>query len=168
MAGVRRYRLLSFWVLLALALSGCQDGRVRDGSFEGKCVSVKDGDTIEVMRDKETVRVRLHGVDTPERRQPFSDVARRRTQELVKDRVVRVEVRDRDRYNRVVARVFVDDQDLSLQLVKEGLAWHYSYYSSDPRLAFYEFRARKKRLGLWQDQNPEAPWDYRRRQRRSK
>jgi micrococcal nuclease len=129
---------------------------------------VFDGDTIEVRRNDETVRIRLHGIDTPERTQPFSSVARRRTGELVKDKIVRVEIKDRDRYDRIVARVFVDGDDLSIRLVREGLAWHYTYYSSDLRLAYFEFQARRKRLGLWQDRDPEPPWDFRRRQRAEK
>jgi endonuclease YncB( thermonuclease family) len=162
---VNRFKYLWVWTLLSLALFGCQTASRDDSSFEGRCIRVFDGDTIEVLRSDETVRVRLHGIDTPERTQPFSSVARKRTGNLVKDKIVRVEVKDRDRYERIVARVFIDKEDLSILLVREGLAWHYSYYSSDPRLAYYEFQARRMRLGLWQDRNPEPPWDFRRRQR---
>ena len=114
------------------------------------------------------MRVRLHGIDTPEKTQPYSNSARLRTEELTRGRLVRVVVEDRDRYGRTVARVFVDGEDLSLILVREGLAWHYSRYSSDPRLAYYELRARQKRLGLWQDPKPEPPWIFRRRQRQNR
>jgi len=114
------------------------------------------------------VRIRIHGIDTPEKTQPYSNVARERTEELARGRVVRIDVEDRDRYGRIVARVFVDGEDLSLILVREGLAWHYSRYSSDPRLAYYELRARQKRLGLWRDPDPEPPWTYRKKRRQSR
>ena len=129
---------------------------------------MRDGDSIDVRRGDTTLRIRLHGIDAPEKTQPYSNVARRRTEELAGGRVVRVDVEDRDRYDRIVARVFVDGEDLSLVLVREGLAWHYRHYSSDPRLAYYELGARQKRLGLWQDPDPEPPWTFRKRQRQSR
>jgi len=162
---MQRSRVLFAWTIFGLGFIGCQPASLDETWLEGRCVAVRDGDTIEVRRDGETVRIRLHGIDTPERTQPYSNVARKRTGELTQDRVVRVKIKDRDRYDRIVGRVFVDGQDISLLLVREGLAWHYSYYSSDLRLAFYEFRARKEQLGLWQDRDPEPPWDFRRRQR---
>jgi endonuclease YncB( thermonuclease family) len=162
---MRRSRVLFAWTILGLGFVGCQPASFDESWFEGRCVAVRDGDTIEVRRDGETVRIRLHGIDAPERTQPYSKLARKRTGELAQDQVVRVKMKDRDRYDRIVGRVFVNGQDLSLILVREGLAWHYRYYSSDLRLAFYEFRARQEQLGLWQDRDPEPPWDFRRRQR---
>ena len=82
--------------------------------------------------------------------------------------IVRIDIKNRDRYDRIVARVFVDGEDLSLILVREGLAWHYLRYSSDLRLAYYELQARQNRLGLWQDSDPQAPWTYRENRRRSR
>ena len=153
--------------MVGIWLTGCSPAILDQDSFEGKCVAVRDGDTIDVRRGANTVRVRLHGIDAPEHTQPFSNVARRRTDELARNRWVRIEVKDRDRYARIVGRVWVDDEDLSQTLVREGLAWHYTRYSSDPRLAYFQMRARQKRWGLWQDRNPEPPWEFRRRQRGS-
>lgn len=137
----------------------------RPDSFEGHCIAVRDGDSLEVLTGTRTLQIRLHGIDSPERGQPFSNVARRRTTELAQGRRVRVEVRDRDRYGRLVARVFVDDQDLSLQLVREGLAWHYTRYSSDPRLESGERQARSEKKGLWREPDPVPPWEFRRARR---
>lgn len=162
-----RVRARTVAAVVGIWLTGCSPAILEQISFEGRCIAVRDGDTIDVRKGRDTVRVRLHGIDAPERTQPFSNVARRRTDELVHDRWVRIEVKDRDRYARIVGRVWVDGRDLSQTLVSEGLAWHYTRYSSDPRLAYSQVRARQKRLGLWQDRNPEPPWEFRRRQRTS-
>lgn len=153
-------------LLLAVALLACGPGGWSARDFEARCVGVRDGDTLEVRHRGETLRVRLHGIDCPERGQPYHQVARRRTTELALGKLVRVEIRDRDQYDRLVARVFVDGEDLSLRLVGEGLAWHYTFYSSDARLATAELRARGARTGLWQEPDPVPPWEHRRRQRR--
>ena len=158
-------RVLTVAVCLALTatLAGCLP---RD-SFEARCVKVYDGDTIEVMAGgPRSLRIRLHAIDAPEKGQPFSNVARKRTRELAEGKRVRVEVRDRDQYDRLVARVYVDDHDLSEQLVREGLAWHYTRYSSEIALGNAQREARRAQRGLWQEPEPEPPWDFRRRQRR--
>lgn len=152
-------------VAVVLALSGCLP---RD-SFEATCVRVYDGDTIEVMAGgPSSLRVRLHAIDAPEKGQPFSDVARKRTRELVEGRRVRVEVRDRDPYDRLVARVYVDDRDLSEQLITEGLAWHYARYSSELALGQAQREAQRARRGLWQEPDPVPPWEFRRRERQER
>jgi endonuclease YncB( thermonuclease family) len=151
-----------FSLAIAVTLSGC----LPHDSFEARCVKVYDGDTIEVMAGgPKSMRVRLHAIDAPEKSQPFSDVSRQRTRELVEGKRVRVEVRDRDQYDRLVARVYIDGRDLSEQLIREGLAWHYTRYSSEIALGSAQREARKARRGLWQDPDPEPPWEFRRKRR---
>lgn len=153
-------------IVLGLAIAATLSGCLPHDSFEGRCVKVYDGDTIEVMAGGLTsLRVRLHAIDSPENGQPFSNVARKRTRELVEGKRVRVEVRDRDQYDRLVARIYIDDRDLSQQLISEGLAWHYTRYSSELALGRAQREARKARRGLWQDPDPEPPWEFRRRHR---
>lgn len=153
-------------IALALAIAATLSGCLPRDSFEARCVKVYDGDTIEVMAGgPKSLRVRLHAIDAPEKGQPFSNVARQRTRELADGKRVRVEVRDRDRYDRLVARVYVDDRDLSEQLIREGLAWHYTRYSSELALGRTEREARRARRGLWQEPDPEPPWEFRRRRR---
>jgi len=77
-------------------------------------------------------------------------------------REVTISPRDTDRYGRTVARVYVDDEDVSLKLVKAGFAWHFKRYSSDPELAQAEITARNARSGLWADPHAIAPWEFRR------
>jgi len=160
MRGMRRY--LSTLCALVLALSSAasagaqQDLRVLVGAtFPARVVTVLDGDTIDVMRPghKAPLRIRLEGIDTPERGEPFSQVALRRTRVLVFDQNVSVEGRDVDRYDRLVARVIVGSgaarTDASVALVSDGLACHYRQYSSDPALARAEADARAAGRGFW-------------------
>ena len=98
----------------------------------------------------------------PERGQAFGARAKQFTSDLVFGHEVTIEPRDVDRYGRTVARVYVDEKDVSLELVKAGFAWHYKQYSSDPALAQAESRgARKAKSGLWADPHATAPWDFR-------
>ena len=163
-----RATLEKFAVIFGLAIAATLSGCIPHDSFEGRCVRVYDGDTIEVMSGGlNSHRIRLHAIDAPERGQPFSNVARKRTRELAEGKRVRVEVRDRDQYDRLVARVYIDDRDLSEQLIREGLAWHYTRYSSEIALGQAQRDARKARRGLWQNPDPEPPWLFRRRQRQA-
>ena len=116
-------------------------GQVGD-TFSGPVIRVADGDTISVRRDGATVRIRLDGIDTPESDQPFGTHASAFTSAQVLNKRVTVHVRDVDRYGRLVSRVQIDDQDLSVALVTAGLAWHYTRYSDDPVLARAEVQAR--------------------------
>lgn len=155
-------------IALALAIAGTLSGCLPRDSFEARCVKVYDGDTIEVMAGgPKSLRVRLHAIDAPEKGQPFSNVARKRTRELTEGKRVRVEVRDQDQYDRLVARIYVDGIDLSEQLIREGLAWHYTRYSSEIALGQAQREARRTHRGLWQDPDPEPPWEFRRRRRDS-
>jgi len=128
--------------------------------FAGRVVGVTDGDTISVMRDGRSVRVRLEGIDCPERGQDFGQRAKQFTSEMAFGKDAVVDVRDVDRYGRL-ARVTVDGEDVSLALVRSGLAWHYTKYSRDPELAEAEMTAKSAQLGLWSRPAPTPPWEFR-------
>jgi micrococcal nuclease len=133
-------------------------------SFSGRVVRVLDGDTLEVLEAATPRRVRLHGVDCPERNQPYGARARQFTAQLAFGRTVTVVIRDRDRYGRLVGEVLLPDgRNLNRQLVAAGYAWWYRQYSRDPRLAVLEWMARWRKRGLWQDPHPVPPWEWRRR-----
>lgn len=129
--------------------------------FEAKVVGITDGDTITVLRGIQQIRIRLDGIDCPEGGQPFSNRAKRFTSELVFGRDVMIEPRDVDRYGRMVARVRIEQKDVSLELVRAGFAWHFKRYSSDPVLAKSEVAAREAKRGLWADPHALAPWEFR-------
>jgi endonuclease YncB( thermonuclease family) len=127
-----------------------------------RVVSVADGDTLRAIDDsKAEHRIRLAGIDAPERGQPFGNVARERLAELTMGKAVAVDVEDRDRYGRTVARLEADGLDVCRQLVADGLAWHYTRYSKDAGLAAAEAAARAARRGLWRDPAPVPPWEWR-------
>lgn len=109
-------------------------------------------------------RVRLYGIDCPESGQDFSNVAKKFTADKCFRKVVRVEVRDIDRYGRTVGMVILPDSSvLNKELLGAGLAWHYKYFDKSVELAELENEAKAAKRGLWSMKNPIAPWDYRRR-----
>lgn len=135
--------------------------------FHGKVVGVSDGDTISVMRDGREEKVRLNGIDAPEKSQAFGTRAKQFTSSLVFGRMAGVYYQKRDRYGRILGNVVVDGKDLSRELLKAGLAWHYRQYSRDSKLQALEDQAHAARRGLWRDEDPTPPWQFR-KERKSK
>lgn len=132
--------------------------------WSGKVVKIADGDTITVLKDgHDQVKVRLYGVDAPEKAQPFGARAKQFTGDHVAGKMVVVKVHDRDRYGRTVAEIMMPDgKSLNRELVRAGMAWHYVQYAkSDRELAALEQEARQARRGLWSEPNPMPPWEWR-------
>jgi micrococcal nuclease len=136
--------------------------------FTGKVVGVSDGDTIKVLRAGKQVRVRLSGIDCPEKRQAFGKRAKRFTSDLVFAKTVTVKVMDIDRYKRIVGEVILEDgTNLNHALVRAGLAWWYQRYApGDRELERLEKSARENKRGLWADPDPLPPWEFRKRRRK--
>lgn len=131
--------------------------------FTAKVTAVVDGDTLRVVDDRGIeFTIRVDGIDCPESGQPFGGVALRFTRAQVFDRSVQVRIVDTDSRGRFVARVSADGQDLSTQLLRSGLAWHYTDYSHDAALAAAERDARQSKRGLWSEAAAVAPWVWRR------
>lgn len=128
-----------------------------------KVVAVLDGDTIIVInQDKQETRIRLFGIDCPEKSQDFGQKAKQFTSELCFQKMVVIQSHGIDKYGRTLGDVLLPGgKVLNQELVRVGLAWHYKHYSNDPLLAKLEVVAREKKLGLWSLNNPVAPWDYR-------
>ena len=151
-------------LLLALAVQ-CQATTI-----EGRVVGVADGDTITVLNASDTQhKIRLAGIDAPEKHQPFGQRSKESLSDLVFGRAVMVETYKRDKYGRNVGKVLVDGNDANLEQVKRGLAWHYKQYEKEQpandrvEYAVAEGAARASRLGLWADAEPVAPWEFRHR-----
>jgi micrococcal nuclease len=137
--------------------------------FTGRVVAVADGDTATVLAAGNVQhKVRLHGIDAPETRQPFGARGREELAGLVHGKTVTVRPVDRDRYGRTVARIEVDGTDVNLAMVAAGLAWHYTRFSDDQALAGAEAAARRARRGLWADREPVPPWEWRAREKARK
>ena len=128
----------------------------------GSVVKISDGDTIEIRTiDEKTQKIRLEGIDAPETGQPFGSNAKKLLGDLVFSKTVRAEIVDVDKYGRHLAHIYVDDRWVNRAMVRAGLAWHYTKYSSDEDLAQAESVARLEGIGLWSDKEPIAPWDWR-------
>lgn len=120
-------------------------------TIEGVVLSVVDGDTFDmVLNDsKRTIRIRVFGIDAPERGEPFSSVAARRARVLLLDQRVSVTGRDVDQYDRLVATVVSGGQDIGTTMLSAGLACHFTKYSNDTSLAATEAAARRNGAGFW-------------------
>lgn len=141
-------------------------------TLSGQVVGVVDGDTVDILTvAREQVRIRLAGIDAPEKAQPYGMQAKQTMSGLVFGKDAQVEFDKRDRYGRIVGKVTVKGRDASLALIDAGLAWHFKKYEReqtlDDRIAYAdaEIKARQGHKGLWQDQRPIAPWDWRRGER---
>jgi endonuclease YncB( thermonuclease family) len=119
-------------------------------TMSGSVISIVDGDTVHVaLRNSSTLTVRLDGIDTPERGEPFSAQATRATRVLLFPKTVELTGTDVDRYGRLVARIRVGGVDVSEALVHQGLACHFTRYSSDPVLARAQQDAQRRAIGFW-------------------
>lgn len=135
-------------------------------TFTGKVISIKDGDTFEVLYDNQPERVRLAEIDCPEKAQAYGTKAKQYASDLCFGKTVTVTSTGRDRYGRIVGTVVTQDGvNVNEELVKAGFAWHYKQYSNSAVLDDYEQRARDQKLGLWAAKRPLAPWEYRRNKR---
>ncbi|WP_317193474.1 thermonuclease family protein [Olleya sediminilitoris] len=132
-------------------------------NIHGKVVGIMDGDTFKLLlSDSTTVKIRLANIDCPEKKQPFSTKAKQFVSNAIFNKNVTVQVLKKDRYRRLIANVFYGDSiNLNHQLVENGLAWHYVKYSKDTILQSLEDKAKKDKLGLWQDPNSISPWQWR-------
>jgi micrococcal nuclease len=135
--------------------------------FSGRVVAVADGDTITVRTDDQrTVKVRLNGIDCPEKGQAFGKHAKEFTSRHAFGKRVTIKEHGGDRYGRVIGDVVLGDgRLLNAELIRAGLAWHYKEYSTDPYLAKLEKEARVARVGLWSDPKAVSPWVFRRGER---
>jgi len=138
--------------------------------FHGKVIAIIDGDTIEVLHNKTTERIRLNGIDCPEKRQAFGTRAKQATSSLGFGQMVTVHRTGKDRFGRTLATIILSDgRNLNHELVKEGWCWWYRKYAPDyATLQALEAEARQAKKGLWVDDNPVPPWAWRKQGKRSR
>ncbi len=154
-----------FFAVLILLLSHCLTSAE---TIQGKVVGVTDGDTITVLDQSKTQRkIRLSGIDAPEKGMPFGQKSKQHLSDLVAGKVVEVETTKVDRYGRNVGKVIVEGLDANLAQIEAGFAWHYKAYEREQsradRLTYSQAEdlAREARKGLWIDREPVSPWDWR-------
>ena len=161
-------KTISIFKSAATALALCLVFQAQAETLLGKVIHVQDGDTITVLDETNTQhKIRLSGIDAPERRQAFGNVSKESLAEQVAGQSVAVEWDKVDRYGRKVGKVLLGGLDSNLVQVKRGLAWHYKKYEREQShadqqsYAVAEAEARAAKLGLWRDADPMPPWKFR-------
>jgi micrococcal nuclease len=152
-----RVILFTFFIFPLLAFAGPPVY-----TLQGKAVRIIDGDTFDLLVGATTHRIRLAGIDAPEKKQDFSNASKQFLGELCNGQLLTVVVTDTDRNKRKIVEVYTQQKLwINKELVIKGLAWHFTKYSSNKELANAELQARKQKMGLWSLVNPVAPWDWR-------
>ena len=153
--------------LLFLLFCVCFYGFVFSQKITAKVVGVKDGDTFVVLNEKKEIVVRLEHIDAPEKNQPFGNKAKQFASDFCFGKtVVVIGNGKKDRNGRWIGEIFFMNQNLGKELVRNGLAWHFKRYSKSENYADLEAAARKKKIGLWRDKDPVAPWNWRKSKRK--
>ncbi len=130
----------------------------------GTVIKIVDGDTFDLLtKENISIRIRMNGIDCPERKQDFYQAAKDALDLLVFKREVQLVTYGKDRNKRVIADVFISGENINLTMIKSGYAWHYKKYSSDSSFAKAEDLAKATKRGLWQMEHPVAPWEFRRK-----
>lgn len=151
---------------ILIALTSCAIST--SWAYEARVVGVSDGDTVTVLdANKVQHKIRVAGVDAPEKKMEFGNRSKEHLSDLVFGKTVSIPDVKVDKYGRTVSRIFVNGTDAGLEQVKAGLAWHYKQYEveqSPADRANYsaaELKARAAKLGLWSQDTPVRPQDFR-------
>jgi micrococcal nuclease len=150
-------------VLLFVAACISSHTQTRGGSLEGRVVKIVDGDTYDLLAPtKKVYRIRMNGIDAPEKGQAYGKKAKDYLGQLCFNQNIRVRWYSKDRNGRFIADGYLKNgRSLSLEMIRAGYAWHFKKYSSDTILSDAEIKAKQNKLGLWVDPHPIAPWDKR-------
>ena len=133
----------------------------------GKVVKIIDGDTFDVLtNEKKTIRIRMNGIDCPERKQDFYQSAKNALSGYIFNKEVNLFITGYDRNRRAIAMVYSNGDNINLVMIRSGLAWHFKKYSTDTSFANAEQQARLARKGLWSMDHPIAPWEFRKKSKR--
>ena len=156
-------------LLLAFVLLWSSSAWADISSLSGRVVRIVDGDTIVLEAGGARHKVRLAGIDAPEKNQPWGEAVTRELRRQIAGRDVLIDWSKKDRWNRLIGIIRLDGEDQNLHLVERGLAWHYKRYADEQsrtnQTAYdaAERAARDARRGLWSDPNPVPPWEWRKR-----
>jgi endonuclease YncB( thermonuclease family) len=155
--------LLFVSIIACTSKSGKNPSLKKGSTVSGKVISIIDGDTYDVLiYDNKTIRVRMDGIDAPEKGMPFYKVSKKHLSDLCFGKQVTLKITGEDQHERVLAFAYLEDgKELSQEMIKAGLAWHFKKYNSDTILSSFEIEARRLKKGLWIDNNPMAPWTNR-------
>ncbi|RQO32353.1 hypothetical protein DBR32_01740 [Taibaiella sp. KBW10] len=139
-------------------------------TYSGRSVSVADGDTFTLLtEDKVSYNIRLEGIDAPEKGMPYYKVSKKYLAQLLLEKKLECMVKKVDQYGRYVGRIYYIENgrslDVSKEMLRAGLAWHYKQYNKETDLSALEIEARQLKKGLWVETKPIAPWMVRKYRR---
>lgn len=146
--------LILFLSLLAHSFAYSQE-------FTAKVIAVLDGDTVLVKRAKGLVKIRMVGIDAPEKAQTFGETSKHSLSDMVMGKQVTIKSQAIDQYGRMVASINVNGLDVNAEQIRRGMAWENSNFHSDKALLALQEEAKQEPRGLWVLGNPTPPWDWR-------
>lgn len=160
------YKIL---ILLTLFTSSCHSksgerkNQKNNEYISGKVVRILDGDTYDLLIDgSQTIRIRMEGIDAPEKGMPFYKVSKNYLGKLCFGKQVKFKSSGKDIHDRNLGFTYLDDgTELCHEMIRAGLAWHYKKYNSDEDLSSLELEARNAKIGIWENDNPMPPWENR-------
>lgn len=144
--------------------SGQRRGNEHSPDYYVKVIKVSDGDTFTgLTEDRKSIRYRIHGIDAPEKKQAYGNKSKEKLAGLIFGQTVGITVITKsDRYNRPVVKVVTPDGlDVGAEMIRSGMAWHFVKYDNSDLYKELEISARNNTIGLWQDSQPIAPWEWR-------
>ena len=157
--------LFTLLALITLAAAQPQEG----DTILGKCVGVTDADTISLLVDKSVYKIRLSGIDAPERGQEYGSKATQALASKVKGKQLTVDVAGYDKYRRMLGKLMLDGESVEFWLVRNGWAWQFVKYDQSEELRLAQKLAKDEGVGLWAGEahgsKPMPPWEYRDRKR---
>lgn len=151
--------------------------------LKGKVVNIADGDTVTIvvaddnakskflqplnnqLSSKKQYRIRLNDIDAPESKQAFGNKSKENLKNYIYQKDVVIDYESTDRYGRILGTIYYQNKDINLQQVKDGYAWVYKQYSNKQNYIKAEREARSSKKGLWRDNNPTEPWEYRKQKK---
>jgi endonuclease YncB( thermonuclease family) len=168
-SGLKHYEGKILWVIDGDTLKQSQVSRSKNQDFtletlSGKVLRIIDGDTFVFQAEEGSLKVRMDGIDAPEKDQEFGLEAKEFLNAYLYKKGT-LQNKGVDRYGRTLGVLFVDGVNVNLVMVQKGFAWHYKKYSDDVALADAENRARRLKVGLWKDEGALAPWEWRKREK---
>lgn len=155
-------KTLLFLLFTTALTAGCNLAEAQSPPH-GKVIHIIDSDTYDILLDNHTTkRIRMEGIDAPERGMPFYKLSKNYLSRLCFGAAVSIESTGKDRYGRTLAKTWLaTGKEAGLLMVEAGYAWHFKKYSTDIQLANAELKARKNKLGLWAEKSAMAPWAWR-------
>ena len=160
-------RFIKFLALLlvTLLLVSCKSSPFSSLSMEkvlhGQVIDVLDGDTVKLRSDWHIYKIRLAGIDAPEKQQAYGVQSKIYLEHLIVDKDVSIKVVSCVQYGRYVGRIYLGGKDINGEMIRSGYAWHYYQYDSDPVYAVFMLDAQRANRGLWQEAHPTPPWIFR-------